>query len=66
MAQEDPPAPVHVKGTPKGEEWVRRKGREPGRDPQGKVPYRRARDSTTINPQAEEPIDPKMPQIPPA
>ena len=53
----------HTPGTPKGEERVRRDGREPGRreDP----PQRTARDATSINPEARGPIDPRMPQLPP-
>ena len=54
----------HTAGTPKGEERVRRHGREPGRE-DGKG-VRRARDSTSINPAAHEPIDPRMPHLPPA
>ena len=54
----------HYPGTPKGEEHVARHGREPGReDP--KI-GRTARDSTSVNPVGVEPIDPRMPHIPPA
>ena len=54
----------HTKGTLKGEEWVQRAGREPGRNsPQT---ARTARDATSVNPKGREPIDPKMPQLPPA
>jgi hypothetical protein len=56
--------PAHTPGTPKGEELVRRHGREPGR--QNKDPHRVARDSTSINAQDREPIDPRMPELPPA
>ena len=66
MALKRPPQPVHVEGTTKGEELVIRKGREPGRRGQHKQPYRHARDSTSINAEDEEPIDPRMPRIPPA
>jgi hypothetical protein len=59
-----PDLPAHTPGTPKGEEMVRRHGREPGRgDPKA---HRTARDSTSINPDAHGPIDPRMPQLPPA
>ena len=60
-----PDLPSHTPGTPKGEELVRRKGREPGRrhDQHG---GRTARDSTSINPAAHGPIDPRMPRLPPA
>lgn len=65
MANSDPPKPVHVKGTGKGEEAVKDKGREPGRG-QGGRNYRTARDSTSINPEDRDPILPSMPNIPPA
>lgn len=55
--------PSHTPGTPKGEERVRKEGREPGR--QNKDPQRTARDSTSINPELMAPIDPRMPQMPP-
>jgi hypothetical protein len=56
--------PSHTPGTPKGEERVRREGREPGREDTkgGRV----ARDSTSINAAARGPIDPRMPNLPPA
>jgi hypothetical protein len=56
--------PSHTPGTPKGEERVRREGREPGRH--NKSPNRTSRDATSINPEAHGPIDPRMPQMPPA
>ena len=56
--------PVHVAGTPKGEEQALNT-REPGRDPARKN-YRSARDSTSINPDRREPIVPGMANIPPA
>ncbi len=55
---------AHTPGTPKGEERVRRHGREPGRNKERLG--RTARDSTSINPAAHEPIDPRMPHMPPA
>ncbi len=66
MARNDirPDLPAHTPGTPKGEERVRREGREPGRRNQS--PHRTARDSTSINPEARAPIDPRMPEMPPA
>lgn len=59
-----PDLPSHTPGTPKGEERVRRAGREPGREDlkHGRL----ARDATSINPKAREPIDPRMPHLPPA
>jgi hypothetical protein len=58
------PQPVHVPGTPKGEEQAI-DHREPGRDPHRKN-YRSARDSTGINSRDRNPIVPVMPSIPPA
>jgi hypothetical protein len=54
----------HTPGTPKGEERVKRHGREPGR--RNEKLGRTARDSTSVNPGAHGPIDPKMPHMPPA
>jgi hypothetical protein len=56
--------PAHTPGTPKGEERVRRHGREPGREDGRRG--RTARDSTSINASARDPIDPRMPHLPPA
>ena len=56
--------PHHTPGTMRGEEWVAKKGREQGR--QDGVPARTARDSTSINAAHRDPIDPRMPYIPPA
>jgi hypothetical protein len=55
--------PTHTPGTEKGEEWVIKHGREPGRDDPEAT--RTARDSTSINAQSRRPIDPRMPHIPP-
>jgi hypothetical protein len=55
--------PAHTPGTPRGEELVRLGGREAGRD--GPDGGRTARDATSINPAAREPIDPRMPHLPP-
>jgi hypothetical protein len=55
--------PSHTPGTPRGEEIVRRYGREPGRD--GPDGGRTARDATSVNPEGAEPIDPRMPHMPP-
>ncbi len=59
-----PDLPAHTPGTPKGEERVRHKGREAGRE--NDQLGRTARDSTSINPGARDPIDPRMPHLPPA
>jgi hypothetical protein len=66
MRPNDPPKPVHVQGTGKGEERVLREGREPGREERGARAYRTARDSTSINARSREPIDSRMPNMPPA
>jgi hypothetical protein len=58
-----PDLPSHTPGTPRGEERVRKEGREPGR--RDKRFARSARDATSINPEAREPIDPRMPHLPP-
>ena len=55
---------AHTPGTPRGEERIAREGREPGREDPSHV--RTARDSTSISPEARRPIDPKMPDMPPA
>ncbi len=62
--QQDPPEPVHVPGMHRGEELVLEKGHEPGRRGGGRD-YRTARDSTSIDPQRRNPIDPAMPNMPP-
>lgn len=54
----------HTPGTPKGEEMIRREGREPGRD-DPRV-GRTARDSTGIDSTTKGPIDPRMPNLPPS
>ncbi len=66
MARFDPRSelPSHTPGTPRGEEMVRKLGREEGRD--GRGGGRTARDATSINAPARDPIDPRMPHLPPA
>ena len=66
MAPTKRPQPVHIPGATKGEETVLRKGREPGRVAKEGQDYRTARDSTSINAKSRDPIDPRMPHIPPA
>lgn len=63
MAHQDttPDKPSHTPGTNKGEE-LQAKRPEAGRE--GKTAT--ARSSTSINPDAESPIDPRMPHLPPA
>jgi hypothetical protein len=66
MMRKDPPEPTHIPGTNKGEELVIKLGREPGRAVRGKRGYRSARDSTSLNAESRGPIDPRMPEMPPA
>ncbi len=61
----DPTCPSHTPGTPKGEERVRRHGREPGRD-ERQARARRPATRRASTPRREEPIDPRMPHLPPA
>jgi hypothetical protein len=60
----NPPRDIttHVPGTNKGEEWAIKGKYEAGREP-GK---RTARYSTSVNPKSKNPIDPRMPHMPPA
>jgi hypothetical protein len=62
----NPPKPHHVPGVPRGEETAQRRGKEPGRHESDDNGYRSARDSTSINAKARDPIDPRMPYLPPA
>ena len=74
MAQHDTSsdAPSHDTGTGKGEEKSTYEGKESGRHDAGTTHADRpagtstARDSTGINPDDKEPIDPQMPNMPPA
>jgi hypothetical protein len=59
-----PDISAHTPGTPRGEERIRREGREPGREDPRNV--RTARDSTSICSDARGPIDPNMPHMPPS
>ncbi len=64
--------PAHHIGTRKGEEMMGGEGKEPGRHDKGTSHANRptggstARDSTGVSPDAEEPIDPASPHLPPA
>jgi hypothetical protein len=60
----DQPQPSHIPGTNKGEEQALTT-KEPGREA-GRKNYQDARDSTGINSDKRQPIDPSMPNIPPA
>jgi hypothetical protein len=52
---------AHTPGTHRGEDWVKDE-EEPGREGATAT----ARSSTSINPDAVGPIDPRMPHLPPA
>jgi len=66
MWSSDPPKPVHIPGSHKGEEVVLHRGKEPGRAKHGQErPYRTARDATSVRPEDHGPIDPRMPHLPP-
>jgi hypothetical protein len=65
-------APTHHPGARKGEEIIQDEGKEPGRHDKEETGQGRpaggatARDATQINPDAENPIDPNSPKLPPA
>ncbi|MGH9512672.1 MAG: hypothetical protein ACRD2U_11120 [Terriglobales bacterium] len=63
MAIQDttPDSPSHTPGTHRGEDWCKH-DTEPGRKGTGRT----SRDSTGINPDSRRPIDPRMPEMPPA
>jgi hypothetical protein len=66
-----PPNPAHQPGTAKGEEKPKTEGREPGRQdpgstgkaerPTGKTT---GRESTGVNADKENPVDPESPHMP--
>ncbi|MEP6901053.1 MAG: hypothetical protein ABJA66_04840 [Actinomycetota bacterium] len=62
----------HDAGTRKGEEMKKSDGKESGRHDEGETGAGRptgsstARDSTGINAEKEDPIDPSSPKLPPA
>jgi hypothetical protein len=60
------PKTNHVSGTHEGNALVQSSGREAGRRGEDGKHYRSARDSTSINPEAADPLLPEMPNIPPA
>lgn len=63
-------SPSHDTGTGKGEEKSSTEGKEAGRHDHGTTHADRpaggstARDSTSINPDSEDPIDPNSPKMP--
>lgn len=73
MAQaDDLTNPVHDSNRRRGEEIIKDEGKEPGRRDERPTGAGRpagsstARDSTMVNPDAEDPIDPDSPKMPPA
>jgi hypothetical protein len=63
------PEPVHQPGTGKGEEKVKKEGKEPGRHETGtqgaanrKAGKTTGRNSTSVNP--KNPVDPNSPNLP--
>ena len=57
----------HDWGTGKGEEAASRQGKEAGRaGNEDSTADRTGRDSTSVNPENQAPIDPEMPNMPPA
>ncbi len=61
MQDTTPDSPSHTPGTHRGEDWSKNE-KEPGREGAGRT----ARDSTGINSDKRRPIDPRMPEMPPA
>jgi hypothetical protein len=62
MKNPRPDIDAHTPGTKRGEDWTWEGKKEPGREGQ----QRTARDATSINPDKRAPIDPRMPNLPPA
>jgi hypothetical protein len=60
----NPPRDIdsHTSGTKRGEEWAWEGKKEPGREGHGRT----SRDATGINADKRAPIDPRMPNLPPA
>ena len=63
MKNPRPSIDAHTSGTKRGEDWTGKDGKkEPGREGTGRT----ARDATGINADKRAPIDPRMPNLPPA
>ena len=62
MKNPRPDIDAHTEGTKRGEEWTYQGRREPGREGDGRT----SRDATGINADKRAPIDPRMPNLPPA
>jgi hypothetical protein len=62
MKNPRPDIDAHTPGTMRGEQWAYDGKKEPGREGAGRT----ARDATGINADKRKPIDPRMPNLPPA
>lgn len=62
MKNPPPDIDAHSAGVKRGEEWAYNGIKEPGREGDGRT----ARDATGINADERAPIDPRMPNLPPA
>jgi hypothetical protein len=63
MKNPRPDIDAHTPGTKRAEEWTYKGAKkEPGREGQGRT----SRDATGINADRRAPIDPRMPNLPPA
>jgi hypothetical protein len=62
MKNPPPDISAHTSGTKRGEEFAYLGEKEAGREGNGRT----ARDSTGINANKRKPIDPRMPNLPPA
>jgi hypothetical protein len=70
--KDDSTDPALDPGRRRGEDVIKGEGKEPGRHDEKPTGAGRpagsstARDSTMVNPEAEDPIDPSSPKLPPA
>jgi hypothetical protein len=62
MKNPRPDIDSHTEGTKRGEEWTYEGREQPGMEGDGRT----ARDATGINHDQRKPIDPRMPDLPPA
>ena len=62
MKNPRPDIDAHTPGTKRGEDWTYEGKKEAGREGQGRT----SRDATGINADDRAPIDPRMPDLPPA
>jgi hypothetical protein len=62
MKNPPPDISSHTSGTKRAEQWAYEGKKEPGREGNGRT----SRDATGINADKRKPIDPRMPNLPPA